>query len=142
MPTIHICSAFTTYNKVKHTHTATSLQTYCQRNGIFKGMNSSGGGDWKHFRISGKEHFNIACHRHPVKPSWVSCNTFGIASLRLEMNFCYWLYCKIELIHCTRRLFYSNDNFCLLLAIHQEITGSIWLMLWEFKPACTQKKIT
>lgn len=140
-----ICSPFTVHNKVKHTLTATSLQTFWQRNEIFKGVNSSEGGDWKHFHIPGKEHFNIACHRHPVRPSCVPDKTFGTASSSIRANFCHWFCCRTRLMHRTHGLLYSNDNFWSLLAIHWEITSSIWLiMLWEFnaKPACTQKKIT
>jgi len=80
-----ICSPFTVHNEVKHTLTATSLQTYWQRNEIFKGVNSSEGGDWKHLYIAGKEHFNIAHHRHPVRPSCVPDNTFGTASSSIRV---------------------------------------------------------
>lgn len=111
MPTI--CSPFTVHNKVKHTLTATSLQTYWQRNEIFKGVNSSEGDDWKHFHISGKEHFNTACQRYPVKPSCVPDNTFSIVSSSIRVNFCHWFYCKIRLMKCTHGLLYSNDNFLL-----------------------------
>jgi len=135
-----ICSPFTVHNKVKHILTDTSLQIYRQRNEIFEGVNPYEGGDWKHFHISGKEYFNFTCHRNPVWPLCVPDNTFDTASLSRRMNFCHWFYCKIGLTHCTHRLLYSNDNFCFVIAIHQEITSLIWLtVLWDFsaKPACT-----